>query len=161
LVTAKPDWTSHLAEHLFRVQEPKHEEAILSSMVNARYTSLHLCQTQFGIGVMKRTVRLSVALLLVCFPCVPQFETRSVSGLVTDKRGNALPGSVVQLENTATLSIRSNITDKDGRYHFSLLRDDIDYRLKAKYRKHWSRLKTLSKFNSSKHPEVDLVIPID
>lgn len=128
---------------------------------SAEYTSLHLCQTEFGIGVMKRIVRLSVALLLVCFPCLPQFETRSVTGQVTDKRGNALPGTVVQLENTATLSIRSYITDQEGRYHFGLLRDDIDYRLKAKYRKHWSRAKTLSKFNSSKHPEVDLVIPID
>jgi hypothetical protein len=111
--------------------------------------------------VLKGTVRLSAMLLLVWFPCLPQFEARSVTGVVTDKRGNALPGSVVQLKNTATLNIRSYITGKDGSYHFSLLSDDIDYTLKAKYRKHWSKPKTLSKFNSSKHPEVDLVIPID
>jgi hypothetical protein len=86
---------------------------------------------------------------------------RSVTGVVTDKRGNVLPGAAVQLENTATLLIMSYITGKDGRYHFRNVNDDIDYTLKAKYRKYWSERKTLSKFNSSKHPVVDLVIPIE
>lgn len=111
--------------------------------------------------MLKRTVRLAVTLLLLGLPCLPQFEARSVTGVVTDKRGNALPGTVVQLENTATLNIRSYITGKNGRYHFGLLRDDIDYTLKAKYRKYWSKPRTLSKFNGQKHPEVDLMIPID
>lgn len=84
-----------------------------------------------------------------------------MTGLVTDKRGNTLPGAAVQLENTNNLSIMSYITGKDGCYHFSGLYDNIDYTLKAKYRKYWSKRKTLSKFDSSKHPEVDLVIPID
>jgi hypothetical protein len=110
--------------------------------------------------MLKRTVRLSVMLLLVGFPCLPQFEFRSVTGAVTDKRGNPLPGAAVQLENTDSLSVRSYVTDKDGRYHFTQLNDEIDYTLKAKYRSYWSKPKMLSKFNSSKHPEVDLVIPI-
>jgi len=67
----------------------------------------------------------------------------------------------VQVENTVTLSIRSYITGKDGRYQFNLLNDDTDYILKAKYRRYWSRPRTLSKFDSSRHPEVDLVIPIE
>jgi len=113
------------------------------------------------MAVLKTTVRISVTLLLFWLPCLPQFQTRSVTGIVTDKRGNALPGTVVQLENTATLNIRSHITDQNGRYHFSLLRDDIEYTLKAKYRKYWSKPRTLSRFNESKHPEVDLLIPID
>jgi len=67
----------------------------------------------------------------------------------------------VQLENIDSLLILSYITDQDGRYHFSGLHDDIDYTLKAKYQ-HWcSKRKTLSKFNSSKHSGVDLVIPTD
>ena len=100
-------------------------------------------------------------LLLVGFPCLPQFEFRSVTGVVTDKRGNPLPGAAVHLENTDSLSVTSYMTDKDGRYHFTRLNDDIDYTLKAKYRSYRSKPKTLSKFNSSKHPEVDLVIPIE
>lgn len=100
-------------------------------------------------------------LLLAASIAAPQFELRSVTGAVTDKRGNALPGSVVQLENTATLAIASYITDHEGHYHFSRLHDDIDYILKAKYRNYWSKPKTLSKFNSSKQAEVDLVISIE
>ena len=86
---------------------------------------------------------------------------RSVTGYVTDKRGNALPGTIVQLENTATLSVRSYITGKNGEYRFNGLNTEVDFTLRAKYRKYWSETKTLSKFNSSEHPEVILVIPID
>lgn len=109
----------------------------------------------------KTPVRAWAMLLLVWLPCAPQFEVRLVSGVVTDMRGNALPDAAVQLKNTATLSILSYITDKDGRYHFSRVYDDIDYILKAKYRDFWSTPWTLSKFNSSKHPEVNLVVPIE
>jgi hypothetical protein len=111
--------------------------------------------------MLNRTVRLWALLLLVWLPCMPQLETRSVSGIVTDKRGNTLPGAAVQLENTETLEVRSYLTTKDGLYHFSGLRDDIDYTLKAKYRNYWSKPKTLSKFNSSKQAKVDLIIPIE
>jgi len=99
--------------------------------------------------------------LLTWLPCESQYKPRPVDGIVTDKRGNTLPGAIVQLENTRTLIVRSYITRKDGRYHFEGLNDDIDYTLKARYRKYWSAPKTVSKFNSSTHPEVDLMIPID
>jgi len=90
-----------------------------------------------------------------------QFKERDVSGVVTDARGNPLPKVAVQLENTGNLIVRSYITDKDGRYYFAGLIDSVDFILKAKYRNYWSRPKTLSKFDSSAHPEVNLVIPID
>jgi Carboxypeptidase regulatory-like domain len=109
----------------------------------------------------KRIVRVPVILLLLGLPCLAQLEIREVTGIVVDKRGNALPGAAVQLENTGNLSVISYITGNDGRYHFSGLSSDIDYTLKAKYRKYWSERKTLSKFSSAKHPEVQLVIPID
>lgn len=107
-------------------------------------------------------MRLSAMLLLFGLSCTPQIsQVRPLSGVVTDKRGNALPGAAVQLENTATMVVVSYITDKDGHYHFNLLHDDVDYTVKAKYRNWWSEKKTLSKFDSVKHPEIDLVIPID
>jgi len=111
--------------------------------------------------MLKRVVRFSLILLLAGLPSLPQVEVRGVSGVVTDKRGNALPGAAVELENTNDLSVMSYITGKDGGYHFAGLRDDIDYTLKAKYRKYWSQRKTLSKFNSSKHLKIELVIPIE
>ena len=110
--------------------------------------------------MFKSTVPI-LLLLLIGFPSLPQFEVRTVSGVVTDKRGNALPGAAVQLENLNNLSIMSYITGKDGCYHFNGLLDDVDYALKAKYRSYWSGRKTLSKFNSSKNPRIELVIPIE
>ncbi|HEX4135165.1 MAG TPA: carboxypeptidase-like regulatory domain-containing protein [Bryobacteraceae bacterium] len=110
---------------------------------------------------MRGAVQLSAALILLCLPCVAQYEIRSVAGTVTDKRGNALPGAAVQLESSRTLAVMSHITDKDGVYRFNLLSSDSDYSLKAKYGRNWSRQRTLSKFNSSRHPTIDLVIPID
>jgi len=99
--------------------------------------------------------------LLTWVPCGAQYKPRPVIGIVTDKRGNTLLGAVVQLENTRSLSVQSYITHKDGRFEFNGLNDDIDYTLRARYRNYWSEPKTLSKFNSSPHPEVNLVIPID
>jgi Carboxypeptidase regulatory-like domain len=81
-----------------------------------------------------RTACLSAMLLVAGSPCLPQFEFRSVTGVVTDKRGNPLPGAAVQLENTDSLSVTSYMTDKDGRYQFTRLNEAIDYTLKAKYR---------------------------
>ena len=99
--------------------------------------------------------------LLAWLPCDSQFTPRTVTGVVTDKRDNALPEAVVQVENTVSLTIRSYVTGKDGRYYFNGLNDDVDYTLKARYRNYWSEPKTLSKFNSSTHPEVNLMIPIE
>jgi len=111
--------------------------------------------------MLKSAIRLLVLLLLVGFSSLPQFEVRNVSGAVTDKRGNALPGAAVQLENLSNLSIISYITAKDGCYYFNNLHDDVDYSLRAEYRNYCSQRKTLSKFNSSKHPWIQLVIPVD
>ena len=109
----------------------------------------------------KTLVRISVLLLLLWFPSPSEPAWRSVSGLVKDAAGNALPDSVVQIENEADLSVRSYITGVDGRYHFSEVSYDVDYALKARYRKYWSKTRTLSSFNSAAHPEIDLIIPIE
>lgn len=102
--------------------------------------------------------------MLLCFgvPGVPQlFNLRGLNGVVTDKRGNTLPGAAVQLENENTLVVMSYITGKDGHYHFNQLHDDVDYTVKAKYRNYWSEQKTLSRFDSSKTPEINLIIQIE
>jgi len=88
-------------------------------------------------------------------------DLRSLTGEVTDKAGNALPGAVVQIENTRTLDVRSFITDKTGRYCFNELFDDVDYIVRAHYRRYWSRSRTLSKFSSKVKPELTLVVPVD
>ena len=109
----------------------------------------------------KRIVRISALLLLLWFPCPSEPALRSVAAVVKDASGNALPAFVVQLENELDLSIRSYLTGADGRYHFREVSYDIDDTLKARYRKYWSKAKTLSNFDSAAHPEIDLIIPID
>lgn len=112
-------------------------------------------------AVLRRFILVLLAGLLMPTPVGAQFKLRAVSGFVTDMRNNPLPNVAVQLENTRDLAVRSYITGKDGRYYFNDISDDVDFTLRAKYRKWWSKPKTLSKFDSSTHSEVDLVIPID
>ncbi len=109
----------------------------------------------------RRTGYLCTIALISFLPCSSQLTTRPVRGIVTDKRGNALNGAAVLLENTQDLTVRSYITAKDGLYHFEGLNADIDFTLKAHYKNWWSHTHTLSKFNEAKNPEIRLVIPID
>src|ERR1700735_1833308 len=92
-------------------------------------------------------------LILACIPVLADSEFRSLTGVVVDNRGNLLPDCVVQIENANTLEVRSYITDKTGSFHFNQLFTDVDYTLRAKYRKVWSPPKTLSKFSSEAHPQ--------
>jgi Carboxypeptidase regulatory-like domain len=113
-------------------------------------------------NVAGKLIRLLAAgLLLTCVPSTSQPVYREVSGVVTDKSHNPLPGSFVQLENTGTLTVRSYITKKDGSYIFHELNDDVDYKLTARYRNYWSPAVTISRLNALRHPEITLVIPID
>ena len=51
----------------------------------------------------------------------PAQDSRSVSGIVADNRGNPLPGAAVQIENSRTLEIASYLTRDDGKYYFHQL----------------------------------------
>jgi hypothetical protein len=88
-------------------------------------------------------------------------DSRSISGVVTDKRGNLLPGAVVEIDNSVNKDIQSFIVQQDGRYHFNDLNPDIEFVLHATYRGHVSKNWTLSKFNGSKNAKADFVIPIE
>lgn len=108
------------------------------------------------------TWRRSVSIvILFAVLAIAGTEARSVSGAVTDKRGNLLPGAVVEIDNTVTKDIQSYIVQKDGQYHFSSLNPDVDFILHARYRGHISKSWTLSKFNSAKSAKADFVIPIE
>ena len=108
----------------------------------------------------KTLVRISALLLLLWFPSPSEPAWRSVAGVVKDAGGNALPASVVQLENEADLSVRSYITGVDGRYRFSEVSYDIDYTLKARYRKYWSKAKPASRITSGNCRGADILVGI-
>lgn len=112
-------------------------------------------------GFLSKTalpVIFSVSAVFVCG--YAQTSPRSVRGIVTDCKGTPLPSSVVQIEDTATLYVRSSIAGKDGAYFFMELNPDRDYTLRAHYRNAWSRAKTLSRFDSRKEAIVNLRIDV-
>jgi hypothetical protein len=59
-------------------------------------------------------------------------NSRAVMGTLTGADDKLLSGAVVQLKDMRTLQVRSFITLDDGQYHFSGLRNDIDYELTAR-----------------------------
>jgi Carboxypeptidase regulatory-like domain len=83
-------------------------------------------------------------------------NTRTLQGLVTDADENPAVGAVVQLKDLHTLQIRSFITKDDGAYHFSGLKTDTDYEVKAQKNGLSSRNRTLSTFDSRKTPSINL-----
>ena len=101
---------------------------------------------------------LSVAGPLVCG--YAQSSARSVRGIVTDREGTPLSSSVVEIEDTATLRIRSFIAGNDGAYYFMGLSPDGDYKLRARYRNVWGRPKALSRFDSRQEANVNLKIDV-
>jgi hypothetical protein len=76
-------------------------------------------------------------------------NSRSAMGTVASADDKPLSGAVVQLKDMRTLQVRSFITLDDGQYHFSGLRNDIDYELTAKSGE-MSATKKLSLFDNRK-----------
>jgi hypothetical protein len=84
--------------------------------------------------------------------------TRGVEGTVFGPDDKPVVGGVVQLKDMRTLQIRSFITQGDGTYHFSGLKTDIDYQLKADFKGMSSSSKTLSVFDDRKTPIINLKV---
>jgi len=108
-----------------------------------------------------RRLQFAGFLVVAALSRAQSLEHRSVSGTVVDNRGNPLRHAVVQIENTANLQVASYITQDDGRYYFHQLSSDVDYQLIAHYRKYWSKPHMLTRFNTSREPNIDLTIPIE
>src|SRR5262249_30757896 len=83
-------------------------------------------------------------------------STRTVQGTVFDSTDKPVAGAVVQLKDTRTLQVRSFIALVDGTYHFSGLKVDIDYQLKAVSQGVETGWKTLSVFDDRKTAVINL-----
>jgi len=81
---------------------------------------------------------------------------RTVQGTVSDSDGKFINSAVVQLKDGRTLQVRSFITQQNGEYHFSNLKIDNDYQLKADFNGMTSGWKTLSVFDTRKVPVINL-----
>lgn len=81
---------------------------------------------------------------------------RTLEGTVSDPDGKFIDGAVVQLKDMRTLQVRSFYTQKNGAYHFSGLKLDIDYEVRAAYNDFSTPWKRLSIFDSRKTPVINL-----
>ena len=85
-------------------------------------------------------------------------QLRTVSGVVTDKTDDPLPGSVVFLRNVRTNAVSSRFADKDGNYRFSGLDPNVDYEVHAELDGAKSASKTMSSLDSRKEMTLNLKI---
>jgi hypothetical protein len=76
--------------------------------------------------------------------------TRSVQGQVVDPDDQPVVGAIVQLKDMHSLEIRSFVTQEEGKYHFSGLKTEIDYQVKAVSKGMSSAAKTVSLFDTRK-----------
>lgn len=81
--------------------------------------------------------------------------TRSALGIVTGPDDKPLSGAVVQVKDMHTLQVRSFITQGDGAYHFSGLKNDDDYELLAKSGDMTSGTRKLSIFDNRKEAVIN------
>ncbi len=101
------------------------------------------------------TVLLLVA--TVAIPVVAQ-TTRTLQGQVTKSGDQPLPGAIVYLKNTKTLSVRSFTSDEKGNYRFPSLSPNVDYEVYAVHEGSKSDTKTLSAFDSRPLATINLKV---
>jgi hypothetical protein len=75
---------------------------------------------------------------------------------VLSSDGAPVAGAIVQIKDAKTLQVRSYIAQKDGRYQFWGLSNDVNYELRAIAGGLTSKTKTVSVFNSRRKVTLDL-----
>jgi Carboxypeptidase regulatory-like domain len=105
------------------------------------------------------TLGLFVALSVVAAPALGQSsQLRTVHGTVVDKGSNPIAAAIVYLKNARTLTIKTYISDNDGKYRFSGLDPNVDYEIHAEHDGLTSRDHTISSFDSRKEIVVSLKV---
>ncbi len=86
---------------------------------------------------------------------------RTLQGQVMKHSEVPLPGAIVYLKNTKTMSVRSFISDKSGNYRFTSLTPNVDYEVYAEYQGSKSDVKTLSSFDSRATATINLKVDVN
>jgi hypothetical protein len=74
-------------------------------------------------------------------------KDRTVDGKVVSKAEAVMPGSVVYLKDTKSLSVKTYICDDAGHFHFGALSQNTDYELWATSNGVKSNTKSISSFD--------------
>lgn len=85
-------------------------------------------------------------------------QLRTVRGLVLDKQDNAVVSGVVYLKNLRTLTVKTYISNDEGRYRFSGLDPNVDYEIHAEHEDATSPTRTVSSFDTRKDMVINLKV---
>jgi hypothetical protein len=83
---------------------------------------------------------------------------KSVRGMVMDERKTPLRGAIVYLHNLRTERVRTFVTGKGGRYHFSGLARTDDYEIYAAHRGRVSSKHKIASFDDKMQIFIELVV---
>ena len=87
-----------------------------------------------------------------------QPQLRELAGTVMDRADGPLTSAIVYLKNSKTLVVKTYITDKDGKYRFPALAQNVDYQVYAEFQGKKSDTKTLSSFDSRTQININLKV---
>jgi heat shock protein HslJ len=83
---------------------------------------------------------------------------RTLTGVVTDEKGQPLSGAIVSIKNLRSQAKRSRTTAADGKYFFEGTSRSADYEVNAAYKNAVSEIKKLSQYDAAKSPRLNLRI---
>jgi hypothetical protein len=87
-------------------------------------------------------------------------KLRTIEGLVCSKEGAPIQGAVVYLQDSKSLTVKSYLSDVQGRFHFRQLSMNADFDLWAELNGKRSKTKSISQFNSKPDLNFKLKLPI-
>jgi hypothetical protein len=87
-------------------------------------------------------------------------KLRTIEGLVCSKEGAPIQGAVVYLQDSKSLTVKSYLSDVQGRFHFRQLSMSADFDLWAELNGKRSKTKSVSQFNSKPDLNFKLKLPI-
>lgn len=87
--------------------------------------------------------------------------SKMLTGIVTDKSDQPIPGAVVYLKNMKSLAVKSYFAQADGGYRFPQLALNTDYEVYAEKDGKRSDTKTVSQFDDRFTPTINLRINMD
>jgi hypothetical protein len=87
-------------------------------------------------------------------------KLRTIEGMVCSKEGMPVQGAVVYLQDSKSLTVKSYLSDAQGRFHFRQLSTSADFDLWAELNGKRSKTKSISQFNSKTDLNFKLKLPI-
>jgi Carboxypeptidase regulatory-like domain len=83
---------------------------------------------------------------------------RTIQGIVVDGKGEAVSASIVYLHDERTNAVRTHVTDPHGRFRFSGISHNTDYRIHAEHEGLMSAVRRIPAHSTSKLIKLDLKV---